>query len=79
MPLSIEQVKDALNNTKLPNFVCPVEPAKLGKYAFRYGLDIQPWWNKLIVGGWEVESFRCFNELEGTDIAAALAFTAALE
>lgn len=79
MPLSYEQVKDVLDNTKLPNFTPPVDPVALGKYAFRYGLDIQPWWNRLIVGGWEIEAFRCFGELEKTDISAAMAFAAALE
>ena len=60
MPLSYEQVKTAVDNTKAPNFVPPVDAFDLGKYAFRYGLMIRDWWAKQVANGWEFEAIMKF-------------------
>lgn len=77
MLLSYEQVKTAVDNTKAPNFVPPVDAFDLGKYAFRYGLMIHNWWAKQVANGWEFEASRCFDGLSNEDVNAAMAFATA--
>ena len=78
MPLTFIEVKDALSQSKNPNYVPKIDWFDLGKCAFWYGLEIADGWRSAIVDGFEFEVRKCFGGIAKDDIASAMAFVDAM-